>query len=132
LYTNQVKPYLRAPHIRIGFPARYVERGWSESMRALPDPERRQLRASSVERYGTAISEGLLMASRDGVHFKRWNEAFLRPGIERTGTWQYGHQFIAEHLSKPLPICPVLPMNCHSMPLKITGMEKGALSGVIL
>ena len=70
LYTNQVKPYLRAPHIRIGFPARYVERGWSESMRALPDPERRQLRASSVEeRYGTAISEGLLMASRDGVHF---------------------------------------------------------------
>jgi len=38
------------------------------------------------------------MVSRDGVHFKRWNEAFLRPGIERTGTWQYGHQFIAEHV----------------------------------
>lgn len=98
LYTNQIKAYHRAPHLRIGFPARYVERGWSESMKALPDPERRKLRASSVERYGTALSEGLLMASRDGVHFKRWNEAFLRPGIERTGTWQYGHQFIAEHL----------------------------------
>lgn len=98
LYTNQIKAYHRAPHLRIGFPARYVERGWSESMKALPDPERRKLRASSVERYGTALSEGLLMVSRDGVHFKRWNEAFLRPGIERTGTWQYGHQFIAEHL----------------------------------
>lgn len=98
LYINQVKPYHRAPHIRIGFPARYIERGWSESMRALPDPENRKLRASSVERYGTAISEGLLMASRDGVHFKRWNEAFLRPGIERPGTWQYAHQFIAEHV----------------------------------
>lgn len=109
LYTNQVKPYLRAPHIRIGFPARYVERGWSESMRALPDPERRQLRASSVERYGTAISEGLLMASRDGVHFKRWNEAFLRPGIERTGTWQYGHQFIAEHLVETASDLPGAP-----------------------
>ncbi|WP_417387783.1 hypothetical protein [Gimesia sp.] len=100
LYTNQVKPYFRAPHFRIGFPARYIERGWSESMKALPDYERRKLRASSVERYGTAISEGLLMASRDGVHFKRWNDAFLRPGIERPGTWQYGHQFIAENVAQ--------------------------------
>jgi hypothetical protein len=35
------------------------------------------------------------MSSRDGVHFERWNEAFLRPGPERTETWIYGHQFIA-------------------------------------
>ena len=109
LYTNQVKSYHRAPHIRIGFPARYIERGWSESMRALPDPERRKQRASSVERYGTAISEGLLMASRNGVHFKRWNEAFLRPGIERTGTWQYGHQFIAEHVVETKSALPGAP-----------------------
>lgn len=109
LYTNQVKAYHRAPHIRIGFPARYIERGWSESMQALPDPERRKQRASSVERYGTAISEGLLMASRDGVHFKRWNEAFLRPGIERTGTWQYGHQFIAEHVVETKSALPGAP-----------------------
>ena len=34
------------------------------------------------------------MASRDGVNFKRWNEAFLRPGIEREGTWAYGNQYI--------------------------------------
>ena len=34
------------------------------------------------------------MASHDGVTFKRWNEAFLRPGIERNGTWNYGHQYI--------------------------------------
>ena len=34
------------------------------------------------------------MSSRDGVTFKRWNEAFLRPGIEREGTWNYGHQYI--------------------------------------
>ena len=37
------------------------------------------------------------MASRDGVRFKRWNEGFLRPGIERKGTWNYGHQFIGWH-----------------------------------
>jgi len=95
LYTNQVAPYYRAPHILIGMPTRYLERGWSESMRALPERKNRELRASSTERYGTALTDALLMASRDGVKFKRWNEAFLRPGIERPGTWQYGQQYIA-------------------------------------
>ncbi len=98
LYTNQVKPYYRAPHLLIGFPTRYVDRGWSDSMKALPELEHRRLRSSSTERYGTAITEGLLMAGRDGVRFKRWNEAFLRPGIERPGTWNYGNQYIAWHV----------------------------------
>jgi len=98
LYTNQVKPYHRAPHLLIGFPTRYVDRGWSDSMKALPELEHRELRASSTQRYGTALTEGLLMASRDGVRFKRWNEAFLRPGIERPGTWSYGQQYIAWHV----------------------------------
>ncbi len=94
LYTSQVKPYYRAPHVLIGFPTRYTERGWSESMRALPDREHREWRAKASQRYGTAITEGLFMASRDGVRFKRWNEAFLRPGLEREGTWNYGQQYI--------------------------------------
>ena len=117
LYTNQVAPYHRAPHLLIGFPMRYVERGhndgpdhearaastperirqWSSSLRALPEFENRQWRAKASERYGRALTEGLLMASRDGVTFKRWNEGFLRPGIERNGTWNYGHQAIAWH-----------------------------------
>lgn len=37
------------------------------------------------------------MSSRDGVTFHRWDEGFLRPGIERPGTWNYGQQFIAWH-----------------------------------
>jgi len=97
LYTNQVKPYHRAPHLLIGFPTRYVERGWSDSMRALPEREHREWRAKTSQRYGTAITEGLFMSSRDGVRFKRWNEAFLRPGIEREGTWNYGQQYLAWH-----------------------------------
>lgn len=97
LYTNQVAPYFRAPHILIGFPTRYIERGWSDSMRALPQREQREERAAAHLRYGTAITEGLLMASRNGHHFERWNEAFLRPGPERPATWLYGHQFIAWH-----------------------------------
>lgn len=101
LYTNQVKPYHRAPHLFIGFPTRYIERGWSDSMRALPELENREWRAQASkpsERYGLAVTEALLMASRDGVKFKRWNEAFLRPGIERPGTWNYGHQYIGWHV----------------------------------
>lgn len=103
LYTNQVKPYHRAPHVLLGFPTRYVERGWSESMRQLPERELREWRAKASQRYGTAITEGLFMASRDGITFKRWNEAFLPPGIEREGTWNYGHQYIAWHLVETKP-----------------------------
>lgn len=115
LYTNGVKPYSRAPHLLMGFPMRYVERGhndgpghearaglkadaaskWSSSLRALPEPENREWRARTSERYGRAITEGLFMVSRNGVSFKRWNEGFLRPGIERAGTWNYGHQAMA-------------------------------------
>ena len=67
-------------------------------MRALPELEHREWRAKASQRYGTAITDGLFMASRDGVTFKRWNEAFLRPGIEREGTWNYGQQYLAWHL----------------------------------
>ncbi|MCA8996333.1 MAG: hypothetical protein KDA80_05105 [Planctomycetaceae bacterium] len=109
LYTNQVAPYFRAPHILIGFPTRYVERGWSPSMRALPEPKLREERAAGHVRYGTAITEALLMASRDGVHFERWNEAFLRPGAERPETWLYGHQFVAWHAVETASDLPGAP-----------------------
>ena len=98
LYTNQIKPYHRAPHLFIGLPMRYVDRGWTDSARALPELENRQLRATVNPRYGTAVSDSLLITSRDGVSFNRWDEAFLRPGIEREGTWNYGHQCLAWHM----------------------------------
>ncbi|MCA9209246.1 MAG: hypothetical protein KDA55_12860, partial [Planctomycetales bacterium] len=109
LYTNQIAPYFRAPHILIGFPTRYVERGWSDSMRALPELELREQRAEAHLRYGTSLTEGLLMASRDGMHFERWNEAFLRPGPERPGTWLYGHQYIAWHAVETKSSLPGAP-----------------------
>lgn len=98
LYTNQIKPYSRAPHLLIGFPMRYVDRGWQESTTALPELENRKIRAATTPRYGSAVTDCLLMASRDGQRFKRWNEAFLRPGIERPGTWNYGHHCLAWHV----------------------------------
>lgn len=95
LYTNAIKPYYRAPHIFIGFPMRYIDRGWSESMLALPELSHRKIRADYSQRIGTTITDGLFMTSRDGATFKRWDEAFLRPGLERKETWNYGHQLIA-------------------------------------
>jgi hypothetical protein len=58
LYTNQIQPYYRAPHIFIGFPTRYI-------------PQR------------GSLTEGLFMSSRDGLRFHRWEEAVLRPGRNR-------------------------------------------------
>jgi hypothetical protein len=98
LYTNQVKPYARAPHLLLGFPTRYIERGWSESLKALPEREHREWRSKASDRYGMVVTEGLFMSSREGVTFKRWNEAFLPPGIERPGTWNYGNQYVAWHV----------------------------------
>jgi hypothetical protein len=90
LYTNQVQPYYRAPHLFVGFPTRYIERPWSPSMKALPDPEHRQRRMKFHPRYGTAVTDGLFMTSRDGRTFRRWDEAFLRPGPQRKDNWLYG------------------------------------------
>lgn len=109
LYTNQIGPYYRAPHLLLGFPTRYIERGWSPSMRALPEPEHREQRSAAHLRYGTALTEGLLMASRDGEHFERWNEAFLRPGPERADTWNYGHLYTAWHLAETKSTLPGAP-----------------------
>jgi hypothetical protein len=90
LYTNQVAPYYRAPHLFVGFPTRYVERAWSPGVAALPDRKHREARMKFSSRYGTAVTEGLFMTSRDGRTFRRWGEAFIRPGIERQHNWLYG------------------------------------------
>ncbi len=65
LYTNQVIPYYRAPHIFVGFPKRFV-------------PTRR-----AVEHPHPGVSDGLFMTSRDGRRFRRWGEAFIRPGLQK-------------------------------------------------
>lgn len=105
LYTNNVIPYYRAPHIYLGFPARYLDRGWSDSMRALPQLADREERASlrsysgasgktkGNPRYGTALTDGLFMSSRDGRVFQRRMEAFLRPGLRYTDNWVYGDNY---------------------------------------
>ena len=93
LYTNQVIPYYRAPHIFLGFPMRYVDRGWTESTKALPQLEYRRVRASSSQREGTAVTDGMFMTSRDGLQFDIWPESFIRPGLRLKENWFYGDNY---------------------------------------
>lgn len=95
LYTNQIVPYHRAPHIFLGFPTRYVERTSSAATDSLPEPEHRRLRSGINDRFGAALTDGLFMSSRDGRTFKRWGEAFLRPGLRTEGNWAYGDNYQA-------------------------------------
>lgn len=65
LYTNQITPYYRAPHIFLGFPKRFM-------------PSRKM----AQHRHG-GVSDGVFMTSRDGLRFKRWGEAIIRPGLQK-------------------------------------------------
>ena len=93
LYTNQIVPYFRAPHLFLGFPTRYVDRGWTKAAKALPRYDYRKLRGAKSRREGTAVTDTMLMASRDGQHFHVWPESFIRPGLRKTDSWFYGDNY---------------------------------------
>ncbi|WP_165233481.1 hypothetical protein [Aquisphaera insulae] len=93
LYTNQVAPYFRAPHLLLGFPTRYIDRGWTESARALPRYDYRQVRAKASRREGTAVTDGMFITSRDRRRFSVWPESFLRPGLRTRDSWFYGDTY---------------------------------------
>lgn len=95
LYTNNILPYYRAPHILLGFPSRYLDRGWTESTTHLPQLDHRKLRAETAKspRAGTAVSDGMFMSSRNGRDFNMWPESFIRPGLRVKDGWFYGDNY---------------------------------------
>ena len=93
LYTNQIIPYYRAPHVYLGFPTRYIDRGWTYSATQLPQYEYRKLRGAESRREGTAVTDGMFMASRNGKHFHVWSESFIRPGLRTRQSWFYGDTY---------------------------------------
>lgn len=93
LYTNQIAPYYRAPQLLLGFPTRYIDRGWTESAKALPRYDYRQLRAKGSPREGTAVTDGMFITSRDRQRFSVWPESFLRPGLRMHDSWFYGDTY---------------------------------------
>ena len=75
LYTNATVAYHRAPHIYLAFPMRLV-------------PDREAAFQPTPEHDMPGVCDGVLMSSRDGVHWNRWDEAFLRPGQNVHRWWQ--------------------------------------------
>ena len=84
LYTNMIIPYKHAPHLFVGFPARFIkERG--------------------------EIVEPLFMTSRDGVTFKRWEDSIIRPGLNKD-RWLNRSNYIWYGLVETLSDLPGAPV----------------------
>jgi hypothetical protein len=94
-YTNQIRPYYRAPHIYIGFPARYTDHGQTVSRDLLPELEERNKRAERHPRFGSVTTDSVYILSRDGIHFRQSNDVYLAPGLKTKGNWSYGDNYIA-------------------------------------
>lgn len=91
LYTNVVQNYYRAPNILIGFPSRYIyRREWTKSFDELCGKEERKKRFDKEPRLGLVTTDCVFICSRDGSHFKRHDEAFMRPDTENGKNWVYG------------------------------------------
>ena len=103
MYTNQIAPYFRAPHVLMGFPTRYVARPLNEHGKKLDPVPLRTKMTKALRRVGSDLTDGLFMTSRDGVTFRRWDEAFLRPGPQGEGRWMYGDNYQAWGLLETAP-----------------------------
>ena len=77
----------------MGFPTRYVARPLNEHGKQLDPVSLRNRLTKSNKRVGTDLTDGLFMTSRDGHSFRRWDEAFLRPGPQTEGHWIYGDNY---------------------------------------
>lgn len=97
LYTSAAQKCPGAPNYFIAFPTRYINRvDWSSSYDYLPDADMRKERMETQGvREGIAITDLMMMGSRDGKTWHCFDEAFVRPGIQRRGNWVYGDCFVS-------------------------------------
>ena len=110
LYTNNVIPYYRAKHMMIGMPTRYVDR-YEDAVNFEYLPER-ESRAAMIRRFGrtgTAMTDCVLMTSRNGYTFRRTDEVFLSPGPEDGKSWYYGDCFLCYGMAETVSDRPGFP-----------------------
>ncbi len=78
LYTNQIDPYVRAPHIYLGLPTRFLP-----GRRVVTEEEARRIGTPTEWNYANDCTDVLLASARGGANFKRtFLEAFIRPGFD--------------------------------------------------
>ncbi len=91
LYTNQIVKYPRADMF-IGFPVRYNDRvAEQRNFHFMPLGDRHEAITEVYGREGTAVTDCIIMTSKDGFKFDRRDEAFLTPGVENRNNWWYGN-----------------------------------------
>ena len=105
LYTNAITPYFRAPHLYIGLPNRYV-------------PGRKKVPSHKED----GVDDALLMSSRDGLHFERWREAFLRPTLDDEN-WTDRNNYIA---------WGIVPLNERELAIYSTDHYRHATARLVL
>ncbi len=87
LYSNMTHPYVRAPHIYIALPTRFVPGETDSAFEVLEN-----------------ITDVLFMSSRAGsTHYDRlFTEAFIRPGLQ-TRQWANRANFVAQNVIQTSP-----------------------------
>ena len=96
MYINSIFKYSRADHMYVGFPSRYIQRReWTDNYEELCGLEKRKERMKRDPRFGLAVSDTLFMCSRDGLNWRRYPEAFVRPGPEHPSGWVYGSVYFS-------------------------------------
>ncbi len=92
LYTSNITKYFRSENMFWGLPVRYCDRREDEqNFKDLVLP--RIDRYASLEKLGrevSALTDAVLITSRDGFRFNRTDEAFRTPGPENGSNWIYG------------------------------------------
>ena len=78
LYTNQIDAYVRAPHIYLGLPTRYLP-----GRRVVTDEQARRIGTPKEWSYVNDCTDILLASARGGTDFRRtFLEAYIRPGLD--------------------------------------------------
>jgi hypothetical protein len=78
LYTNQLDAYVRAPHIYLGLPTRFLP-----GRRVVTEEQARRIGTPKEWDYVNDCTDILLASARGGSDFRRtFLEAFIRPGFD--------------------------------------------------
>ena len=76
LYTNQMEPYVRAPHLCLGVPTRFMP-----GRRVVTADEAGRIGTPKAFNYASDCADIVFTSARGGTDFKRtFLEAFIRPG----------------------------------------------------
>lgn len=85
-YVNCITTMPGAPHVFVGFPQRLMPGRETQPDYPHPDSSRRLKwkDGDRVRRDANCVqaSDTSFMTSRDGLHWHRWREAFIRPGLQ--------------------------------------------------